>query len=71
MLTDSSAISDQRVLRVKMFRLFFVFFVLTQTAELLELVIVKMVGKTSGKNLPLFSTSVIPEKVTSSMFGFF
>ena len=71
MLTDSSAISDQRVLRVKMFRLFLVFFVLTQTAELLELVIVKMVGKTSGKNLPLFSTSVIPEKVTSSMFGFF
>ena len=68
MLTDSSAISDQRVLRVKMFRLFFV---LTQTAELLELVIVKMVGKTSGKNLPLFSTSVIPEKVTSPMFGFF
>ena len=68
MLTDSSAISDQRVLRVKMFRLFFVFFVLTQTAEL---VIVKMVGKTSGKNLPLFSTSVIPEKVTSPMFGFF
>ena len=71
MLTDSSAISDQRVLRVKMFRLFFVFFVLTQTAELLELVIVKMVGKNSGKNLPLFSTSVIPEKVTSPMFGFF
>ena len=68
MLTDSSAISDQRVLRVKMFRLFFVFFVLTQTSEL---VIVKMVGKTSGKNLPLFSTSVIPEKVTSPMFGFF
>ena len=71
MLTDSSAISDQRVLRVKMFRLFFVFFVLTQTAELLELVIVKMMGKTSDKNLPLFSTSVIPEKVTSPMFGFF